>query len=61
MASSQPFTMDRDAAPWPSNAWYAAAWDHEVKRSLLARTICGEQLVLYRQPDGRVVALQDAC
>jgi vanillate O-demethylase monooxygenase subunit len=61
MVSNQPFTMDREATPWPFNAWYAAAWDHEVKRSLLARTICGEQLVLYRQPDGRAVALQDAC
>lgn len=61
MAGSQPFTMDRDVASWPFNAWYAAAWDHEVKRSLLARTVCGEQLVLYRQPDGRVAALQDAC
>lgn len=61
MANSQPFTMDRNAAPWPRNAWYTAAWNHEVKRSLLARTICGEQLVIYRQPDGRAVALQDAC
>jgi vanillate O-demethylase monooxygenase subunit len=61
MAANQPFTMDAGATPWPFNAWYAAAWDHEVKRSLLARTICGEKLVLYRQPDDRLVALQDAC
>lgn len=61
MAANQPFTMDADAAPWPLNAWYVVAWDHEVKRSLLPRTICGEKLVLYRQPDNRVVALQDAC
>ncbi|WP_341914158.1 aromatic ring-hydroxylating dioxygenase subunit alpha [Ferrovibrio terrae] len=61
MAANQPFTMDVDAAPWPLNAWYVIAWDHEVKRSLLPRTICGEKLVIYRQPDNRVVALQDAC
>lgn len=61
MAATQPFTMDTGAAPWPLNAWYVIAWDHEVKRSLLPRTICGERLVIYRQPDGHVVALQDAC
>jgi len=47
--------------PWPMNAWYAAAWDHEVKRSLLARKICGRPLVLFRKPDGTVAALEDAC
>jgi phenylpropionate dioxygenase-like ring-hydroxylating dioxygenase large terminal subunit len=46
---------------FPLNAWYAAAWDVEVTRALFARTICGQQLVLYRTEAGRVVALQDAC
>lgn len=35
--------------PYPLNAWYAAAWDVEVGRELLARTICDQELVLYRQ------------
>lgn len=61
MASPQPFTMDAGSQPWPRNAWYAAAWDHEIKRSLFPRTICGQALVLYRQPDDRLVALEDAC
>lgn len=61
MASNQPFTMDAGSQPWPRNAWYAAAWDHEIKRSLFPRTICGQALVLYRQPDDRLVALEDAC
>jgi phenylpropionate dioxygenase-like ring-hydroxylating dioxygenase large terminal subunit len=61
MASHQPFTMDAGSQPWPRNAWYAAAWDHEIKRSLFPRTICGQALVLYRQPDDRLVALEDAC
>ena len=47
--------------PWPMNAWYAAAWDHEVGRHLLPRTVCGRKLVLYRRTDGRVAALEDAC
>jgi phenylpropionate dioxygenase-like ring-hydroxylating dioxygenase large terminal subunit len=43
------------------NAWYVAAWDREVTRSLLARTILGEPVVLYRKEDGTAVALEDRC
>lgn len=43
------------------NYWYAAAWDHEVSRSLLARTICNEPVVMYRRQDGAPVALFDRC
>jgi vanillate O-demethylase monooxygenase subunit len=50
-----------DAPAYPLNAWYAAAWDVEVKRSLLARTICDRRLVLYRTQYGKPVALADAC
>ncbi len=46
---------------FPRNAWYAAAWDHEVKRALLPRTTAGSKLVLYRRQDGAAVALEDAC
>jgi phenylpropionate dioxygenase-like ring-hydroxylating dioxygenase large terminal subunit len=46
---------------YPLNAWYAAAWDHEVGRTLLARTIGGRPIVLYRTLDGRIAALHDAC
>jgi phenylpropionate dioxygenase-like ring-hydroxylating dioxygenase large terminal subunit len=46
---------------YPLNAWYAAAWDAEVGRAPLARTICERPLVLYRAADGRAVALADAC
>jgi vanillate O-demethylase monooxygenase subunit len=49
------------AKPFPMNAWYAAAWDVELKRELTPRTICGKKLVLYRSTEGRVVALEDAC
>ncbi len=47
--------------PFPMNAWYAASWDYEVKRTLLPRTICGKHLVFYRRTDGGAVALEDAC
>lgn len=43
------------------NAWYAAAWDTEVKQALHATTLLGEPVVLYRKADGAVVALEDAC
>ncbi|WP_280420278.1 aromatic ring-hydroxylating dioxygenase subunit alpha [Nocardia carnea] len=47
---------------YPADAWYAAAWDHEVgRREILARTIAGRPLALYRTEDGRPVALADAC
>ena len=46
---------------FPLNAWYAAAYDVEVKAALLSRTICGEKIVMYRRTDGSVAALEDAC
>lgn len=46
---------------WPRNAWYVAAWDFEVDRSPLTRTICGVPVMLYRKLDRSVVAMRDAC
>src|SRR5436853_3449618 len=46
---------------FPLNAWYAAAWSHEIKRELTARTICNKDIVLYRRTDGQAAALEDAC
>jgi phenylpropionate dioxygenase-like ring-hydroxylating dioxygenase large terminal subunit len=43
------------------NHWYVASWDHEIDRQPLARTLCGEAMLLYRRFDRTVVALQDAC
>ena len=49
------------AAPFPMNAWYAAAWDVDIKHELFPRTICGKHVVMYRKADGAVAALEDAC
>lgn len=46
---------------FPLNAWYACAYDVEVKNELLARTVCKHKLVLYRKLDGTVAILEDAC
>jgi phenylpropionate dioxygenase-like ring-hydroxylating dioxygenase large terminal subunit len=39
------------------NSWYVAAWDREVTRTPLARTLLDEPVVLYRKEDGTAVAL----
>src|SRR5215475_13117307 len=47
---------------WIANAWYVAAWSHELKAGqLLARTIIDQPLVLYRTGSGEIVALEDRC
>lgn len=46
---------------FPMNAWYAAAWDVELKNELLPRKICNQPVVMYRKKDGTPVALADAC
>lgn len=43
------------------NAWYVAAWDHEVGRSMLRRIILDEPVVLFRTTEGKAVALEDRC
>ena len=44
------------------NIWYVAAWDHEVtKDGLFARTITGTPILMYRQDNGDLVALEDRC
>ena len=43
--------------PFPLNAWYAAAWDVDLKQALFPRTICGKHVVMYRQSNGQVTAL----
>jgi vanillate O-demethylase monooxygenase subunit len=49
------------AQPYPRNAWYAAAWSHEIQPALAARTVCDTDMVLYRRSDGGVAALENAC
>jgi phenylpropionate dioxygenase-like ring-hydroxylating dioxygenase large terminal subunit len=53
--------MNAEKSTFPLNAWYAAAYDVEVGRTLLARTICKQKLVMFRRTDGQVAVLEDAC
>jgi phenylpropionate dioxygenase-like ring-hydroxylating dioxygenase large terminal subunit len=43
------------------NAWYVAAWDHEVTRTMRRRILLDEPVVLFRTEDGKAVALEDRC
>lgn len=44
-----------------NNAWYVAAWDHELCDQPLARTILEQAVVLFRTSDGQAAALEDSC
>ncbi len=47
---------------WVRNAWYVAAWGHEIEPGrIAARTIIDQPLVLYRTEAGEVVVLEDRC
>lgn len=56
MSIKADFTQD-----FAHNHWYAAAWATEVGDTPFARTILGEPVVLFRQPDGTIAALEDRC
>jgi phenylpropionate dioxygenase-like ring-hydroxylating dioxygenase large terminal subunit len=43
------------------NAWYVAAWEHEISHALLPMKLLGERIVFFKKEDGTVVALEDAC
>ena len=48
--------------PFIMNAWYVAAWPRDVAPGkALARTICSEPMVLFRDEAGAAVALEDRC
>jgi vanillate O-demethylase monooxygenase subunit len=43
------------------NAWYVAAWADEIGQTPLARRICNQPVVLFRDSEGHAAALQDMC
>jgi phenylpropionate dioxygenase-like ring-hydroxylating dioxygenase large terminal subunit len=47
--------------PWPQNAWYQAAWSHEIKDKPFARTVLNEPIVMFRDAKGSAHALEDRC
>jgi vanillate O-demethylase monooxygenase subunit len=47
--------------PFIFNEWYVAAFGADVGRSLLARTLLGQRVVLFRTTEGSPVAMEDRC
>jgi phenylpropionate dioxygenase-like ring-hydroxylating dioxygenase large terminal subunit len=43
------------------DAWYTAAWADEIVDRPLARRVCNEPVVFFRDRDGRLGALEDRC
>ncbi|GAM04555.1 Rieske 2Fe-2S domain-containing protein [Novosphingobium sp. MBES04] len=50
-----------ETKPFLENAWYMAAWSHEVGEDMLRRRLLGEPILLMRRQDGTAVALVDRC
>jgi vanillate O-demethylase monooxygenase subunit len=48
-------------SPWLCNTWYVACVPDEVAAGPLARTICGEQVVLFRGRGGQATAVENFC
>lgn len=46
---------------FPPNRWWVAGFDWELTDKPLARTLLGHRLVLFRNADGSVSALEDRC
>ncbi len=43
------------------NAWYVAAWSAEIDNSLKQVVVLGEKICFFRNQEGEVIALEDAC
>jgi phenylpropionate dioxygenase-like ring-hydroxylating dioxygenase large terminal subunit len=43
------------------NTWYVAAWSHEIADRPLGRRICNQPVVLFRDRQNRIGALEDKC
>lgn len=44
-----------------TNAWYCAAWSSEVSAALFHRLVIGRDILLFRDGQGRAVALDNHC
>jgi vanillate O-demethylase monooxygenase subunit len=54
-------TAGAEAPAYLRNAWYATAWNTDLQDTPLAKTICEEEILLYRRADGSAVALGNRC
>src|SRR5882757_4446416 len=61
LLSRRPVGWPRELSMFIRNAWYIAAWADELGQKPLARRICNDPVVLFRDRDGRPAALVDRC
>ena len=60
--SEQAVFTDSVGGRHPLNSWYVAGWDTDLPGGgLLAMTVLGQPLVLFRDTRGRLAALEDRC
>ena len=52
---------EKTNAPYLRNAWWQAAWSEELADGKLARTIMDEPIVIFRDKDGNIGAIEDRC
>lgn len=53
--------MAKSTGTFAYNQWYAAAWLSDVREAPLARRILAQDVVLFRDSDDRINALEDLC
>jgi phenylpropionate dioxygenase-like ring-hydroxylating dioxygenase large terminal subunit len=53
--------LRKEKAMFVYNAWYIAAWSHEIGDSPFPRRICNEPVVIFRDKQNRIGALEDKC
>src|SRR5262245_40921114 len=46
---------------WLHNCWQVIGFSREIGNVPLARTVCGEEIVLFRTQSGKAAALADRC
>lgn len=44
-----------------NNCWYIAGWSRDIGQSLVARKMLNQNVVMYRQSNGNVAVMEDAC
>jgi phenylpropionate dioxygenase-like ring-hydroxylating dioxygenase large terminal subunit len=61
MITDNSIDTPKQRSPFPLNMWYLAAFSNELKDKPLARTLLNQPVVIYRDLNGNVNALQDRC
>lgn len=53
--------VQQQSSPFPKNQWYVIAMTKELEQGMIARKILNVPLVIFRDEQAKVVALEDRC